>query len=67
MTDPALVRDAFEARLRELQLDALSATEVDRVWQSRLKQIAFTERLALNFDPVAESALQLAMAREETS
>jgi hypothetical protein len=67
MSDATPARDAFEARLHELQLDGLDTREIDRLWQSRLKQIAFTERLAANFDPIAESALQLAMTRKYLS
>lgn len=56
-------RDAFEARLRQLHLDWLDPKEVERLWQSRLKQIDLMNRLILDCDPAAERALLLDMGK----
>lgn len=56
-------RDAFEARLRQLHLEWLDQKEVERLWQSRMKQIDLTNRLIAEHDPAAESALQLDMGK----
>jgi len=63
MSDMARERTTFEARLRELRLEWLDTAEIQRLWQSRLKQIEVSNRLAAGLDPAAESALQLVVRK----
>lgn len=66
MTDTALARAAFEARLRELKLDGLASHEIDRLWQARLKQLEISARLASRLDPTLEAAVVFSLPRKDT-
>jgi hypothetical protein len=64
MSDTALGRAAFEARLRELKLGGLASHEIDRLWKARLKQLEIANRLDSSLDPTLEAALVLSLPRE---
>lgn len=57
MSDIALARAAFDARLRELKLDGLAPHEIDRLWKARLKQLEISARLDSELDPTIEPAV----------
>lgn len=66
MSETALARAAFEARLRELKLDGLAAHEIDRLWKARLKQLEISARLDSQLDPTLETAVVFSLPRRNT-
>jgi hypothetical protein len=66
MSDTALTRAAFDARLHELKLDGLAPYEIDRLWKSRLKQLEISARLDSQLDPTLETAVVFSLPRRNT-